>query len=247
MRKRKIRRSGFNMVEIMLAVIVIALGIAGTFVLFPVGLNANKDATAENSIADIAEYIAAFVQAKVMSSAVSNENGFAFKTKSTELSSIFYTEGNAEIDKKIAAEFDVDKEPDEDTLVSNSSVPLDKSLYQPYNGVYVFRQLSGPADNPYVDFSAVAKVYLDKSSSNSGFEEEHFYSRKDNMPKEYSVLKSELGQDFIGKFLLPVVIELSWPANVPESEREKRYFRFEIFNDQYDVANDTDAQKSAGS
>ena len=36
------------MVEIMLAVIVIALGIAGTFILFPVGLNANKDATAES-------------------------------------------------------------------------------------------------------------------------------------------------------------------------------------------------------
>ena len=43
---KKIIRHNFNMVEIMLAVIVIALGIAGTFVLFPVGLNAARQLAA---------------------------------------------------------------------------------------------------------------------------------------------------------------------------------------------------------
>ena len=36
-----------------------------------------------------------------------------------------------------------------------------------------------------------------------------------------------------GKFLLPLVLELSYPAEVPYEEREKSYFRFEIFNEHY--------------
>ena len=38
----------------------------------------------------------------------------------------------------------------------------------------------------------------------------------------------------INHFLLPLVLELSWPADVPDEQREKRYFRFEIFNEQFE-------------
>ena len=235
---KKIRRNNFNMVEIMLAVIVIALGIAGTFVLFPVGLNANKEAAAENSIADIAEYIAAFVQARTISAAVSNENGSAFKT--SDLS------GFCAPDADVRAAYEVD-EIDSDKLVSTGTMPKSDSLYEISSGIYLYRQLSGPESNPFVDFSAVAKVYLDQDGSNKGFDDELFINSTGSYVA-YSELKgsSGLNQDFIGKFMLPVVIELSWPANVPEADRDKRYFRFEIFNDQYDLGKDTTVRTAPG-
>lgn len=251
--KKRLTRNCFNMVEIMLAVIVIALGIAGTFVLFPVGLEANKAATAENSIADIAEYIAAFVQAEVVCQSVDtgNNKGFAFKesndvfcAKTADVSEAF------EVDN---VTFKSDENSTGKTLVSKGGMPLGESLYKHDNGIYVYRQLSGPEGNQYVDFSAVAKVYLDTTTANeSGYGNEYFYDHKSEDDGGgggftlYSEIKGN-DQHHIGKFLLPVIIEISWPATVPASDREKRYFRFEIFNDQYDVANDADAQKSSGS
>ena len=74
--KKRFIRYNFNMVEIMLAVIVIALGIAGTFVLFPVGVNANKDATAENNIADVALYTEAVIRSRLLHSDSANQQGF---------------------------------------------------------------------------------------------------------------------------------------------------------------------------
>lgn len=230
--KKRLIRNNFNMVEIMLAVIVIALGIAGTFVLFPVGLNANKDATAENSIADIAEYVTAFVRAQCMTSGISTNAGNPFDTG--ELADVFCSRTAT-----VSDPVDVDNLSGSWKAASGNSgdaVDLAKdSLLKHSNGIYLYRQFSGPADAPYVDFSAIARVYIDKSDSNaSGFNEEHFINVA-GVDKKYSEISGTVN---IRKFLIPVVLELSWPATVPELEREKRYFRFEIFNDQYEIAND---------
>ena len=55
--KRQIRKHPFNMVEVALAMAIIAIGLSGILVLFPVGINASKSAIADNNLADIAEYI----------------------------------------------------------------------------------------------------------------------------------------------------------------------------------------------
>ena len=87
-----------------------------------------------------------------------------------------------------------------------------------------------------MDFSAIARVYVDNTSSNAnGFNEEYFINLKGENTK-YSALGMD---DNIRKFIIPVVLELSWPATVPEAEREKRYFRFEIFNDQYEMSKES--------
>ena len=232
--KKRLIRNNFNMVEIMLAVIVIALGIAGTFVLFPVGLNANKDATAENSIADIAEYVTAFVRAQCMTSGISDNAGNPFDTG--DLTDVFCSK-TATVADPIAVDNLSGDNWKAASGNSGDAVDLTKdSLLKHSNGIYLYRQFSGPADAPYVDFSAIARVYIDKSTSNaSGFGNEHFINVTGE-DKLYSEISSTVD---IRKFLIPVVLELSWPATVPELEREKRYFRFEIFNNQYEIASDT--------
>ena len=37
----------------------------------------------------------------------------------------------------------------------------------------------------------------------------------------------------LNKVVLPLVIEISYPADRPYTERTKAYFRFEIFNEAY--------------
>lgn len=217
------------MVEIMLAVIVIALGIAGTFVLFPVGLNANKDATAENSIADIAEYVTAFVRAECLRRA-SNANEGAFTTSS--VSSVFSEARPAIVDNVIEVEsIDATK-----WRVPVGSVDISKASLLEHSterGIYLIRQLSGPDDDPFVDFSAVARVYIDGGNNlgeNTSFDKEVFFRDRD-VKEKYENTKGNVN---IFKFLLPAVLELSWPATVPYADREKRYFRFEIFNSLYE-------------
>ena len=51
------KKYNFNMVEIALAMVIIAIGISGILGLFSVGVNSRKSAISENNIANAAEYI----------------------------------------------------------------------------------------------------------------------------------------------------------------------------------------------
>lgn len=59
------RKFNFNMVEIALAMVIIAIGISGILGLFSVGVNARKAAISENNIADAAEYILGLYRAVI--------------------------------------------------------------------------------------------------------------------------------------------------------------------------------------
>ncbi len=56
----------FNMIELALAIAVIAVGISSIMVLFPVGINSTQDAVANNNINDVAEQIIAQIKAYAM-------------------------------------------------------------------------------------------------------------------------------------------------------------------------------------
>ena len=230
--KRIIRRN-FNMVEVMLAVIVVALGIASTFVLFPVGLNASKDAVAESRVADISETAALIVQSEVIPKIVDtgDEKGYRFSNYENnenfcKRSDVFG--GSTVIDGAI------DPENPGGSAVSGTD------LYRIDKGLFVY--VSKVPDSGEVLFAAAVKVYLDQDGD-SGFENEYFCTIRGN--KTYLDLREkQVGSDFINKFLLPVAVEVSWPVTVPAADREKRVFRFELFNSEYDPGTDADAQKS---
>ena len=232
---KRILRRNFNMVEVMLAVIVVALGIASTFVLFPVGLNASKDAVAESRVADISETAALIVQSEVIPNNVDTANkGYGFK--SIDNSNKYFCSRPTSSDDTV-----IDQAIDPESLEDGKKVS-GTDLYRMDNGLYVY--VSKVPDSGEVLFAAAVKVYLDRdSNSDSGFKDEYFCTRNGN--KKYSELLNKEGlSDFINKFLLPVAVEVSWPVTVPAGDREKRVFRFELFNSEYDPRTDDDAQKS---
>ena len=230
--KKRFVRHNFNMVEIMLAVIVIALGIAGTFVLFPVGVNANKDATAENSIADIALYTEAVIRSRVLEDS-NSRTGFL----QSQVSQHFAAPDPSGVDA-VQAAADIYDTTNWIAAIRSSDGPKTLRRRNGVPGVYLYRQLSGNPSAPVVDFSAIVRVYLDGGNtlnSNNSLDNEYFFRGRTN-PERYSTMSGNVN---IFKFLLPVVMEISWPATVPYEEREKRYFRFEIFNTLYDVTQDS--------
>ena len=228
-------RFNFNMVEVMLAVIVVALGIASTFVLFPVGLNASNDAAAENRVAEISESVTMIIQSDILPqllpSADKDSNGDGIKDKSdtgfafTNTSTLFW-------DKTTSSGIDVAIDADSEIASCTKIGETGLYKYKSDNGIYLFVQK---------DFAAAVKVYLDQDSGNkTGFKDEYFCDPEKGNVK-YSAMASD---ERINKFLLPVVVEISWPVTLPADEREKRVYRFEMFNRDYDLKDDEDAQKS---
>ena len=244
--RRKLLRHNFNMVEILLAAIVIAIGLAGTFVLFPIGLKTSKTAVAENHLADIAEYVTSFVRADVQVESIDPDSGgtadsrhkFDISKSKLNRTPKVITDGVATDDP--GEDWDI---PDTHKNRKSGSSESDESVamilvHKNDPNVFLVRQLSGPEGSRFVEFSAIARVYLDKADGNSGFGEDYFPSIKpagksrEQMQRKYSDLPTSGLQ--INHFLLPLVLELSWPADVPDAQREKRYFRFEIFNEQFE-------------
>ena len=201
----KVRIYRFNMIEVLLAIVVVTLAITGVFALFPVGLNASKAATADNSISDIAEYVIAHVRADIQTKMVDNKDAKGFDN--SKIGTVFST---ASAD---TGEYDGSDE--------SSNVIVDKG-----NGIYLIRQLSGPENARFEDFTAYAKVFVDEANpvTNDKFLQ---YDKNGKFEPAQAQFKLE-------RFFVPVVLELSYPATVPYAEREKRYFRFEIYNHQFD-------------
>ena len=215
------RKYGFNLVEIMLAIVVISLGMTAVFVLFPAGLSNHKTAMAENSLADLAEFIMSDVRARV--SLGSNKDGFASLTFPGGTGDMGVFDGEPE---DSGSEW-VRVEASSDTLWRLSGK----------SNIYLVRQFSGPSGNRYTDFAAIARVYQD-----TGFSGELMVPVKYGNVRSYSDMdKTASGSDpgdikelTVSSFVFPLVLEITYPANIPYDDREKAYFRFEVFNENYE-------------
>lgn len=208
----------FNLIEVMLAVVILALGMTSVFVLFPAGLNNHKTAMAENSFADLAEFIVSHVRSQAALS--SNMSNFAYDLGSSG-TTLTYTYDD---------DSDWDKVDENGTLMQHKS---DK-------GTYLVRHLSGPADDQYTDFAAIARVYKDDS-----FKDELTIPINRDTRVKYSAMNKskenitgtnagDLRELDVENFVIPMVLEISYPADRPYDDREKVYFRFEIFNENFE-------------
>ncbi|MCI5779851.1 MAG: hypothetical protein MR051_08600 [Lentisphaeria bacterium] len=226
------KRRYFNMVEVMLAVVVISVGLASVFVLFPTGLTAHRSAAADNSIADLAEYIFSSVKAQIDIDCSGEDDEDNKKFEKGEWTKYSNTPSDASVE--------LDDNGSGWNLVSilkkgvtSEDAVKNVSLLQntAKKNVFWVRQVSGPSGNRYSDFSAIGRVYVDRESGKTGLEDEFFFSTDGTM-KQYSAI-SYPNKD-AKKFILPLVLEISYPAEADYDLREKKYFRFEVFNSNYE-------------
>ena len=224
------------MVEVALALVILAIGLSSVMVLFPVGLKASRSSVADNNLADVAERMAAYLQAKCTAPDVWNkEGGFS---------------GGSSIPNFVSEPTGVPYDTSEfthkaggmDGLFTNGS---DKQYY-------LYRQYSSnsgsstnDSDRP-VDFEAMIRIGWDTQSrseiyypvvgggNSQGQSPLSGYSRSlTDPPTGHKMIAAESESGIIGNFFRTLVIEISWPANAPWKNREKRIFRVEMFNENF--------------
>ena len=240
----------FNMVEIMLAVVIIAVGMASVFVLFPTGLNAHKTAVAENTIADFAEYIISTVKARVKCAAekdFSQNNkgnpGKEFHKFIDEKSYLGLTVFKAsDSGKKFQEALDIESVSGRKNLEGGEAKKEDAFLLDTDGGYILIRQLSGPEDDRYVDFSAVAVI-----KENPMIKDDFRFWKFSNGSPGSTPEKIDSNADKLKqRFLVSYVLEISYPADRAWEEREKRYFPFELYNNLYEAATESWLSSAGG-
>ena len=223
MRKKIIHN--FNLIEIALAICVIAIGLTGVMSLFALGAKTNRQSIANNNMSNIAEYMLGSIKSIIQSKA---------------------TFDNFMPDGSMLSKFDLDYDSDKATTkVDNVTNPEgnwvsltgeDKSksfmLRHPtHENVFLFRQMSqtDSSDTPTVDFACIAYIWREKIP----------------FPEIPTELKKEdangqnTHKDYDQGYLRPqyasaICLELSYPAEFPYERREKQVFRLELFNEKFE-------------
>lgn len=230
MMKNSVKTFKFNLVEIMLAVVILALGMTSVFVLFPAGLSNHRSAIAENSVADVAELLISQLRANISLYADADDMVVRDR-KGNEVTLKTYDDLG---DDPGGPDGNIDWDEDEDWTFKETDD----------DGIYLVRHLSGPSGSRYADFTAIAKVYIEDD-----LKDEMFIYTTDGDQKLVKSVGSVSGgykdpdtNDVIIKpvadlkaVALPLVVEISYPGDRKEEEREKSYFRFEIFNEKYEL------------
>jgi len=226
--KRRLIKHYFNMVEIALALAVLAIGISSILVLFPVGINANRSAIADNNLADISEFLMGYLRAgcnaeweKIAADENSSpaDGDYSFSSAANMATSLTaVTETTLE---KYGDKSGIDPAT---TTYTGTANQIADNLYRvptsdKQNSVFLYKQMSGDI----VDFAAIVKVWRDTSSDVS------FYSRT----AVDAIQKINPSVSQLRPYTTALCIEISWPAQAPYAQREKRLFRQEIFNQAY--------------
>ena len=248
--KRRLVIFRFNLVEVALALVILAIGLSSVMVLFPVGLKASQGSIADNNLGNVAERVAAYLQAKYTSSEVWKDDGtFASGVISDIISDRDEYSFNPEAEgSPTSSDFTTTSESSQTDGMSGLYQLSGKPNY------YLYRQYStvGSGGNDRaIDFEAIVRVGWDNETLTK-----QYYTKLDGTdptngtpgtdkienyphprtaesgvtdPAGTTGLKSS-PDEILKQCCRALIIEISWPADVPWVNREKRIFRVEMFN-----------------
>ena len=206
----KIKKYQFNMVEIALAIAVIAIGISSLLVLFPIGINATRAAMEENCYHDAAETVAAFVRSSITNEWLKGENG----------NNLWDSSFNSEPSEyKDLTDYSEKKGNDLSGLIASST-----------KGCYKFIRL-GPEGEEI--FSAKVNIRFANDDSTSS---PIYIPNVDDDSMKLAIYLAISGgtpgslNEELKNFSKSVLVEISWPAEAAEADRTKRSFRIDVYN-----------------
>ncbi len=226
--KKRLVKHYFNMVEIALALAVLAIGLSSILVLFPVGINANKSAIADNNLADIGEYLMGYLRAGCFAEWAKiardrEETIEAGGTPGPLSESDFFFSGQIPTGYNNVSSIGTDAIELSD--YEGSTGRITENLYQlsgSQNSGFLYKQMSGDI----VDFAAVVRVWREPYSFFALNASNNEYSPVTVNPGTY-------GDDSVNLYATVLCVEVSWPAQAPDAQRERRLFRQEIFNEAF--------------
>lgn len=210
----------FNMIEIILAISIIAIGISSVMVLFTSGLRSSNGAVTANTLPDATESLLSAVRQAAL--AYGQENGW----------------GN--FDARFAALHDDGWSKEDALKLSDFGSKLDENgdrlIILNGGQSMLFRQLSAvPDTSPVVyatDFSAIAEV---RRITPAALVVSHPVTPDQKLADSSDAAFNDAdGSNALGNCRKVLSVRISYPAHLPMSERESKIYRLELFNDKYD-------------
>ncbi len=234
----------FNMIEVLLALAVIAIGMTSILGLFPVGLNASRDAIAQNCSADIADQMITYI--RVMGE--SSDNAY---NKTFDYDDMLNTDLPAYGDLNLTNDITIDirdeatgtstfniKNQSDQFLEDYKNSDFSTNFTRVASGWAIFRPkidgstptdlrrrvyfiVKGPnctedgAGN--IDYSAMALVWKEPVQIRR-------YDGSDWTLWPPDISNLAIAYDYSAK----INVELSWPLELPYAERKKRYYQVVI-------------------
>jgi hypothetical protein len=200
----------FNMIEVVLAMAIIAFGMTSILGLFPVGLNALRASMADNSCSDAIDQMGGYLKNQAEYSATTFSNmisaGTALPSAKTS------TAGGKSADT-LSAEF-IAAYLNNDTS-TYAPVFADWNIYMVPAGAnfpYIYFIVQGPINSKAYDFAAMALVWKSPVVYNMKNSSGAITQMTDSAYAEFAGLN----------------FEVSWPLQKPYAEREKRYYYIEV-------------------
>jgi type II secretory pathway pseudopilin PulG len=207
-------RNAFSMLEVVLALVVIVIGIVGIMSLLPVGLDANRQATADSNAADAAEQFLHFASAEAaadwsfLNAFPDSKPSFGDNTSSSiSASNLDGSSPSDPNDPGHGGDSDLDivwsnavMLADSSALIHFHAINSDDSFDPNRHGTGMFR-VKQITDNNIEDFDGIMRAW--KETTN------------------YDVSGSAV--------TITLKVEVSHPANVPYINRSKEVFSTEVF------------------
>ena len=226
----------FNMVEIALAIVIIAIGLSSVLVLFPIGINATRAAVEESLAPEVSEHVVHYIRTRFLKK---------WKDSPGEGNFDFFSNNFNEI-KDVKPE-DAGKEENWKPSDEDEYLKEDKNGKK---GLYKYSKNNADGET----FSAIVKIWS-SSSEGGSYKNDLMESGANNcllyIPDVYGLpeqpqatakaIKYDDGsgkapgdrptlEPLFDQFAKSVLVEISWPVESPETERNKRTFRVDVYN-----------------
>ena len=214
------KRFYFNLIEILLAIGIIAVGLSSAMVLFTSGLRVNNDAARSGVLPDAAEAVLSEVRRNAVEEATAEGWGTwpsatDFATGGVLLSS-FTTTGDA------AGK----------TVIVNGNTLLYRQLK--VTELYDSGTKKGQPKAWEPEFSVIAEV-RNVTSAAPSITVSNPRTPGEELP--VNLLKDVDEQSALPRCRKLLEVRLSYPAELPMASREVHFFRLELFNEKYDRFN----------
>lgn len=217
------QRHNFNLIEILLAIGILAIGLSSAMVLFTSGLRVNSDAAQSGILPDAVEAILSEVRRKAVEEATAE--GWGTWPSATDFAT----------DDVLFSSFTTTGDAAGKTVIVNGNTLLYRQLK--VTELYDSGTKKGQPKAWESEFSVIAEV-RDVTSAAPSVALSNPRNPESALPAHVmDLLKDVDDQGALARCRKVLEVRLSYPADLPMASREVQYFRLELFNEKYDRFN----------
>lgn len=218
-----IRKSCFNLIEILLAISIIAIGLSSAMALFTAGVRTGQETISETNLPDACETILAHIRGELVRK--EKEDGF------DTLDSVAPVVADADWNevKNDVCHFDSSLFGED----SSDGESIKKDGTAGANGFYLYRQLTKKGTKYATSFSALARV---RRAAHGGAVILSNPSGPAGAKWEPTIKDADGSTDISARCRVRVEVRISYPADFPPEQRQSKTFTLEVFNEKYNRA-----------